>query len=98
MRLINARTLRLETFVDGRSAPPYAILSHTWCKDEVLFHDMTSLNASVRKKKGWQKIEYTCAQALKDGLRYAWVDTCCMYGVICTQPCTTEDTDSYARY
>ena len=77
MWLINAKTLRLEEFIDGRSTPKYAILSHTWCKDEVLFQDM-AIPTAARKKKGWKKIEMTCAQALEDGLRYAWVDTCCM--------------------
>ena len=77
MRLINVKTFKLEEFIDGRSAPQYAILSHTWCKDEVLFHDMAQLDSVARHKKGWKKIELTCAQALKDGLGYAWVDTCC---------------------
>ena len=77
MRLINAKTLKLEQFVDARSAPEYAILSHTWGTDEVLFHDMAQLDSVARRKDGWRKIELTCAQALKDGWGYAWVDTCC---------------------
>lgn len=77
MRLINTRTLKLEEFIDGRNAPDYAILSHTWCRDEVLFNDMMHLDATVKQKKGWTKIELTCAQALHDDLQYAWVDTCC---------------------
>lgn len=37
MRLINAETLELEEFVGA--APPFAILSHTWGRDEVTFQD-----------------------------------------------------------
>ena len=77
MRLINAQTFRLEEFIDGRSVPEYAILSHTWCREEVLFHDILQLDDTVKQKRGWRKIELTCAQALRDDLLYAWVDTCC---------------------
>jgi hypothetical protein len=80
MRLINAETLELEEFIDGRRAPRYAILSHTWCRDEVLFHEMAQLDTVAKHKKGWKKIALICAQALRDGLGYAWVDTCCRIG------------------
>ncbi|KAH8807235.1 heterokaryon incompatibility protein-domain-containing protein [Xylogone sp. PMI_703] len=75
MRLLNANTLALETFFD-KEIPPYAILSHTWGNDEVTFQDIAS--AEVSSKAGYQKIKYTCEQALRDGLRYAWDDTCCI--------------------
>lgn len=74
MRLLNARTRKLEEFVGD--VPPYAILSHTWGKEEVTFKDITS-NAEVESMKGIRKIHFTCDQALKDGLKYAWCDTCC---------------------
>ena len=83
MRLINTTTLKLEYVVDGRSAKEcgkeYAILSHTWCQDEVLFADMNrdEVHESVKRKKGWKKIVFTCAQARKDEINYAWIDTCC---------------------
>lgn len=77
MRLINASTMKLEEFVDGRKAPKYAILSHTWGSDEVLFHDMANVDAVARKKEGWKKIQYACNSALRDGIYFAWVDTCC---------------------
>ena len=35
MRLINTRTLQIQTF--EISPPPYAILSHTWGLEEVTF-------------------------------------------------------------
>ncbi|KAF9885268.1 hypothetical protein FE257_013066 [Aspergillus nanangensis] len=39
MHLLNAKTRRLEEFFESE-APPYAILSHTWGKDEVSFQDI----------------------------------------------------------
>ena len=74
MRLINVRTYAFEEFYDG-SIPSYAILSHTWETDEVLFKDMEDLERA-KTKRGFRKIEFTCAQAHKDYLSYVWVDTC----------------------
>lgn len=61
-------------------APAYAILSHTWGKEEVLFQDMI-LNVDVSKavsKAGWKKIQFCAKQATADGLQYFWIDTCCI--------------------
>jgi hypothetical protein len=58
--------------------PAYAILSHTWGKDEVLFQDMEP-GADMRKtvnKAGWRKIKFCATQVAVDGLEYFWVDTC----------------------
>ncbi|RMX90440.1 hypothetical protein D0869_00087 [Hortaea werneckii] len=77
MLLLNARTYALKFFHTPKTAPPYAILSHTWEDDEVLFKDMDDLERA-KAKSGWQKIEYVCRQALNDGLERAWVDTCCI--------------------
>ncbi len=41
MRLINAETLELELFPE-RVQDNYAILSHTWEEDKVLFEDMAA--------------------------------------------------------
>ncbi|KAF1974055.1 HET-domain-containing protein [Bimuria novae-zelandiae CBS 107.79] len=60
--------------------PAYAILSHTWEEEEVLFQDMEA-NADMSKtvsKAGWRKIEFCARQAAADGLRYFWIDTCCI--------------------
>lgn len=38
---------------------------------EVDFH-----SEPVCCKKGYKKIRFTCAQAIRDELQYAWVDTC----------------------
>jgi hypothetical protein len=77
MRLINASTLRLEEFLDGRHAPPYAILSHTWGDGEVTFQDIANLELA-KTKKGFGKIEETCKLAKANDIGYAWVDTCCI--------------------
>ncbi|RMX86972.1 hypothetical protein D0869_02689 [Hortaea werneckii] len=77
MWLLNAKTYALKFFHTAKTAPPYAILSHTWEDDEVLFKDMDDLE-KAKAKSGWQKIEYICRQALEDGLQWAWVDTCCI--------------------
>jgi hypothetical protein len=76
MRLINCSTLQLEEFFD-EEIPPYAILSHTWGHDEVSFADVP-FDQSTTVRVGYQKITFTCAQASRDGLNYAWVDTCCI--------------------
>jgi hypothetical protein len=65
----------LEEF-HGDAIPPYAILSHTWGKEEVTFHDLTK--QGHRQKRGYAKIEGCCQRAASDGLAWVWVDTCCI--------------------
>jgi hypothetical protein len=58
--------------------PEYAILSHTWgAKDqEVTFQDV---KAGVGQDKiGYTKIQFIQQQATAHGLRYFWIDTCCI--------------------
>ncbi|RYP73656.1 hypothetical protein DL771_003544 [Monosporascus sp. 5C6A] len=76
MRLINVITRKLESFV-GKGVPPYAILSHTWGKDdeELSFRDIQTGNI---EKVGKIKLEGCCEQAKQDNLGYAWIDTCCI--------------------
>ncbi|KAH6616409.1 heterokaryon incompatibility protein-domain-containing protein, partial [Boeremia exigua] len=75
MRLLNARTIELESFIGDY--PSYAILSHCWGEDEVLFTDLLDLT-EAKKKQGFSKVEKTCEQAVKDGFDYVWIDTCCI--------------------
>lgn len=75
MHLINTQTLTLEYFSSGR--PQYAILSHTWGPEEVTFADFSDI-AKRESLAGFAKIKTTCDQARRDGLDYAWVDTCCI--------------------
>ncbi|KAL7754925.1 hypothetical protein ACKLNR_015265 [Fusarium oxysporum f. sp. zingiberi] len=75
MWLINTGIFKLEEFVNPPST--YAILSHTWEGEEVLFQDMENLKRA-KGKAGWNKIQMTCDEARKAGIHYAWVDTCCI--------------------
>lgn len=74
MRLLNAKSLRLEEFFG--EIPKYAILSHTWREDEVLYEDMK--NGKPKEKKGYDKIKNCCVTASNDGYLYVWIDTCCI--------------------
>jgi hypothetical protein len=59
--------------------PPYAILSHMWGPDEeeVTFEDL--MNQTGENKAGYAtKLKFCANQAAKDGLKYFWVDTCCI--------------------
>lgn len=77
MWLLNVVTLVLEHFQDDRLVKgQYAILSHTWGEEELSF-DTIHLDLA-RSKRGYRKIVYACRQAVADGLKYAWVDTCCI--------------------
>jgi hypothetical protein len=77
MRLLNVRTLQIQTF-HGQDIPRYAILSHTWGEDEVSFAKIQDELEEARRMKGFQKIQFTCDQAQSGGLSYAWIDTCCI--------------------
>src|ERR1044071_3423958 len=75
MWLLNGKTIRLEVFL-GDKPPAYAILSQTWDKDEVTIQDIQG--PPPQHKAGYQKIRWTCHQALANGLSHVWVDTCCI--------------------
>ncbi|KAK4234578.1 heterokaryon incompatibility protein-domain-containing protein [Achaetomium macrosporum] len=71
---------KMHEFV-GSQIPPYAILSHTWEDDEVTMQQLAAgeLNiGTLQAKTGFRKIHRTCELARTWGLRYAWVDTCCI--------------------
>ncbi|KDN66776.1 putative heterokaryon incompatibility protein [Colletotrichum sublineola] len=74
MRLLNTATLRLSEFDDGQ-VPPYAILSHTWADQEVLFHDIEDGPSS---KAGWDKVQRACRLAHSQDHAWIWIDTCCI--------------------
>lgn len=85
MRLIRldpfTRTWRLEEF-SGPSVPFYAVLSHRWGsdKDEVRFEDIQdgSRICSDTSKPGYDKLRFCYDQVVRSGLRYFWIDTCCI--------------------
>lgn len=67
--------LEAEQF-SGQDRPPYAILSHTWGNEEVLFADVKSPDVSAHP--GFHKIRLTLDQARADGLEWAWIDNACI--------------------
>ncbi|KAK3112261.1 hypothetical protein LTR53_011663, partial [Teratosphaeriaceae sp. CCFEE 6253] len=77
MRLINVDTFTLQEFAGSGSAPPYAILSHTWGENEVSYQDIQNLELA-QSREGFRKIRFACSQAKDHGFAYAWVDTCCI--------------------
>jgi hypothetical protein len=75
MHLLNTSSLELEEFQDN-DIPLYAILSHTWEKDEVSFQDIQG--GTTKNKAGYAKILAFCKQAARLMLEYIWIDTCCI--------------------
>jgi hypothetical protein len=84
MRLINVNSGKDSMFFEefNESAiPKYAILSHTWEKEEISYAEasiiFSSKNAlSITRKAGFLKITQFAAKARASGLEYIWVDTC----------------------
>lgn len=76
MRLLKLPSLEFEEFYDA--TPPYAILSHTWDKDEISFQEMTTRSRKTTAKDGFVKIARFAQVAISAPVRYAWVDTCCI--------------------
>ncbi|KAI1478538.1 heterokaryon incompatibility protein-domain-containing protein [Daldinia eschscholtzii] len=74
MRLLNTNTLEVVEFT--QTIPRYAILSHMWEYDELLFQDIKDGHASLRQ--GYAKVAGCCRQAIKDGYEWVWIDTCCI--------------------
>ncbi|KAH0437156.1 HET domain-containing protein [Colletotrichum camelliae] len=73
MRLLHTTALQLTDFVG--KAPPYAILSHTWGEEEVLFADVSNPDVP---KAGWAKVRSSCDLARSLGHDWIWIDTCCI--------------------
>lgn len=80
MRLLRARDDDEFTLVEfiGRQIPPYAILSHTWGRDEdeLVFRDI--IEGTGKSKLGYDKLRFCRNQARLDKLEYFWIDTCCI--------------------
>jgi hypothetical protein len=68
--------VRLTEDLPNNKIPPYAILSHTWGPEEVLFRGMT--DGTGKNKASYAKIRFCGDQAWRDGLKFFWVDTCCI--------------------
>ncbi|KAI3320876.1 HET-domain-containing protein [Xylariaceae sp. AK1471] len=76
MRLLKVSSLVLREFFEP-NVPKYAILSHTWEEEEILFQDIGHLD-QAKKKRGYEKVEMACKLAKSQGYKYIWVDTCCI--------------------
>jgi roadblock/LC7 domain-containing protein len=63
---------------NGDNIPAYAILSHTWGADseEVTYEDL--VKGTGMYKTGYDKIRFCARLSDQDGLRYFWIDTCCI--------------------
>lgn len=81
MRLLecsNDGQFSLTNDLTGNNIPLYAILSHRWGPDgaEVTYRDV--VDGTSEDKAGYEKLRFCAKQARRDGLRYFWVDTCCI--------------------
>lgn len=79
MRLLHVKTYRFKEFL-GCAVEPHAVFSHTWStetSDEVTYGDMLKPEVAATKL-GFRKIEHCCRQAEEDGLKWVWIDTCCI--------------------
>jgi hypothetical protein len=75
MRLLYIETKQLKEFHNATDVL-YAILSHCWEEDEVLYQDI--VNTTAVERKGYEKIRNFCNVAARDGFQYVWIDTCCI--------------------
>ncbi|KAH7016474.1 uncharacterized protein B0I36DRAFT_298830 [Microdochium trichocladiopsis] len=81
MRLLqrdNANNYTLTADLPPDDTPPYAILSHTWGTDEVIYNDVKTSSNDWQQKAGYDKIKFCADQARRHGLQHFWVDTCCI--------------------
>jgi hypothetical protein len=81
IRLIDVETRHLKWCM-GSKIPEYAILSHTWEEGEISFQEMEAIrqDASIpaARKPGYVKVVAACQKAADYGIRYVWIDTCCI--------------------
>jgi hypothetical protein len=76
MRLLRINTDSLELVDFPGRAPPYVILSHTWGDGEVTLQDLQQPDPGYRSKPGFSKLRGCCDQAMENGFRFVWIDTC----------------------
>ena len=73
MRVLDTETRKLKEFIRYPDEP-YAILSHTWGNDEVVFEDLKT--GASEQKAGYSKIETSCKLAHTEGYSWIWINTC----------------------
>lgn len=60
----------------GQDIPAYAILSHTWGQEEVLFEHVRS--GTANNIEAYSKVLSAIRKASDDGFGYIWIDSCCI--------------------
>jgi hypothetical protein len=75
LSLLPSGDFTLTTF-DDHEPPPYAILSHTWGEEEVIYQEL--VGGLGKEKFGYAKLGFCGERAAADSIRYFWVDTCCI--------------------
>ena len=79
MNLLHTETLLLSRNNLTTPFPPYAILSHRWGSDEILYSDICNgITPLAREKAGFSKLIQSCRVAASLGFAYIWIDTCCI--------------------
>jgi hypothetical protein len=81
MRLLNTTTFELKDFLGGNT-PEYAILSHTWGEEEIIFQDLSAQARAPdepwKTKKSFKKVSGFCSLAHEKGYQWCWIDTSCI--------------------
>ncbi|KAF1818520.1 uncharacterized protein K489DRAFT_374151 [Dissoconium aciculare CBS 342.82] len=78
MRLLNVNTLTFTEFLEDKTRPRYAIVSHRWGNEEVTFEDVQE--GRKKSSAGYQKVE-AFVQYVRDNIKpvcWLWIDTCCI--------------------
>lgn len=86
MHFINTETYERINVEELGQRPQYAILSHRWEGEEVSFknfnpaalRDNAFLAAGSDQRASVYRIRGACEVARSQGLKYLWIDTCCI--------------------
>jgi hypothetical protein len=76
MRLLNTATFELKDFLSD--LPPYAILSHTWGEDELVYEKFDTWDKASQGTPSTRKVFGFCSLAYRDGFEWCWLDTVCI--------------------
>lgn len=96
MRLIDTTTFELQDGFQPRfKQEGYAILSHRWDGHEITFNEIQQYTQELRtatrplRTPQLEKIRGACDQARLDGIKWMWIDTCCI-----NKNSSTEESES----
>ncbi|KAK3054037.1 hypothetical protein LTR09_004814 [Extremus antarcticus] len=78
MRLLDTHTFPPQAPPEKYTERPYAILSHTWTDDEVVYSDLEKSTPADDKQVSWEKIRGAQEKALSAGYDFIWIDTVCI--------------------